>query len=151
MSKKSSTGETIKYIGELLIHEQLISREMLNHALDHQQRDYKPLGRIFIELKYISEEDLNSVLAKQFGIVYLNPHGFRLPDKQIIELIPESMARKFGCFPIGKREQILVVAMADPWNTEAINALRKKTNLTIQPKFSRKEWILDIINAHYHR
>jgi type IV pilus assembly protein PilB len=151
MKNETATIETTKHIGELLVQEKLITRHKLNRALELQQQDYAPLGKILTELEYITEEDLHSVLAKQFGFIYLNPRGFNLPDKNLIQLIPESMAREFSCFPIEKTDTSLTLAMADPWDTKVIYILSKETNLMIQPRFSRKEWILDIIDEHYRR
>ena len=149
MNQESGTAGSTKQIGELLIQEELITSRMLDQALKLQQQHYEPLGNLCVKQGYISEDDLNAVLAKQFGIIYLNPRGFTLPDKKLLELVPESTAREFICFPIEKRLDKLTIAMADPWNTEAINALKLKTSLTIQPRFSRKEWIDQIIDEQY--
>jgi type IV pilus assembly protein PilB len=151
MQTETTTTKNTRQIGELLVQEQLITQQKLNRALELQQQDYAPIGKILMELEYITEADLHSVLAKQFGFIYLNPRGFKPPNKDLIQLIPESIAREFSCFPIEKTETSLTLAMADPWDTKIIFTLSKETNLTIQPRFSRKEWILDIIDEQYRR
>lgn len=151
MKNVSKNPENTKHIGELLIQERFITRRHLNHALELQKQNYAPLGKILLNLDLISEEDLTSVLAKQFGFIYLNPRGFNLNDKSLVKLVPESLARKFNCLPIEKTTTSLTLAMADPWDTEAIEFLCQETNLTIQPRFGRKESILDIIDIQYRR
>ncbi|MCX7918527.1 MAG: hypothetical protein N3A72_02740 [bacterium] len=139
-----------KRIGELLIEQKLITPAILEQALSQQRQELVPLGKIFIQLGCVSEDQLNSVLASQFGLVYLNPRSFVLQDTSLLNFIPESLARRFVCFPLEKKHGTLLVVMADPWNTDAINELTKVTQLTIQPKFSRHEWIEQIIDKYYN-
>ena len=51
-------------IGELLVHEGLISEAQLNEALlvQKNQNMYKPLGELCVELKFLSRSDLNRIL-----------------------------------------------------------------------------------------
>ncbi|MFB3896870.1 MAG: DnaA ATPase domain-containing protein [bacterium] len=138
-----------KPLGELLINQRLITQNMLDQALVLQKQRQAPLGKILLQLGYVTEEDLNTILAKQFGSIYINPRGFVLKDSAVLELIPEDTARKYNCFPIELAEDHLTVAMSDPWNTQAIEDLTSIINKTIQPIFSRKEWIASIIDKYY--
>jgi chromosomal replication initiator protein DnaA len=138
-----------KPLGELLIDQRLITQNMLDQALALQKQRQIPLGKILLQLGYVTEEDLNTILAKQFGSIYINPRGFMLKDDKVLNLIPEDTARKYNCFPIELSEQHLTLAMADPWDTQAIQDLTESTTLIIQPIFSRKEWIHQIIDKYY--
>jgi chromosomal replication initiator protein DnaA len=138
-----------KPLGELLIEQRLITQNMLDQALALQKQRQIPLGKILLQLGYVTEEDLNTILSKQFGSIYINPRGFSLKDNQVLDLIPEETARKYKCFPIELIDQHLTIAMSDPWDTQAIQDLTESTKLTIQPIFSRKEWILQIIDKYY--
>jgi chromosomal replication initiator protein len=138
-----------KQLGELLIEQRFITQSMLDQALALQQQRHLPLGKILLQLGYVTEDDLNVVLAKQFGSIYINPRGFVLRDTSLLNLIPEETARKLACFPIEQNGEQLTLAMADPWNTEAIHDLTELTHLTVQPIFSRKEWISQIIDKYY--
>lgn len=53
-------------IGELLVQEGLITTEQLDQALlvQKNQKAYKPLGMVCIELKFLSRADLNRILKK---------------------------------------------------------------------------------------
>ena len=53
-------------IGDLLIEKGYITKEQLIQALARQkkQRQYRPLGEILVDLRFISREQLNSVLKK---------------------------------------------------------------------------------------
>jgi hypothetical protein len=139
-----------KQLGELLIEQKMISPTILEQALAKQREEMIPLGKIFIQLGYITEDQLNSVLASQFGLIYINPRVFALRDKMLLGLIPEPLARRYLCFPLERKDDKLTVVMADPWQTYAINELTRVTQLTIQPKFSRQEWIVQIIDKYYN-
>ncbi|MDI6783864.1 MAG: DnaA/Hda family protein [bacterium] len=138
-----------KQLGELLIEQRLITQSMLDQALVLQQQRRLPLGKILLQLGYVTEDDLNTILARQFGSIYINPRGFVLRDANLLNLIPETIARKLNCFPIEKTNEQFTVAMSDPWDTNAIQELTDLTKATIQPIFSQKEWIIQIIDKYY--
>ena len=61
-----------KQLGELLIEQRFVTQSMLDQALALQQQRHLPLGKILLQLGYVTEDDLNTVLAKQFGSIYIN-------------------------------------------------------------------------------
>jgi cellulose synthase/poly-beta-1,6-N-acetylglucosamine synthase-like glycosyltransferase len=60
----------MKRIGELLQAEGIITAHQLAWGLEQQQKNAKKLGQIFLEYQLIIPEDLDRVLAQQFGLEY---------------------------------------------------------------------------------
>jgi type IV pilus assembly protein PilB len=60
------TSSDNKKLGQLLVHDRLITEQQLEQALTEQARQsaYKPLGEILKELGFISRRDLQNVLAR---------------------------------------------------------------------------------------
>ena len=60
-------------IGELLVQEGLISKDQLNDAIAHLKgkRSHVPLGEIFVEKRFLSRPELQSVLKKHKKRLYL--------------------------------------------------------------------------------
>ncbi|MBC7236598.1 MAG: Flp pilus assembly complex ATPase component TadA, partial [Chloroflexi bacterium] len=52
---------------------------------------------------------------------------------EVLELVPEALARKYALLPLQNEEGHLLVAMADPTNLYAIEDLRVRTGLNIRP------------------
>jgi len=57
----------------------------------------------------------------------------RRVDPAAVALVPPMWIRRYGCMPVARGGDTLVVAMADPENHVAINDLRQRTGLQIKP------------------
>jgi len=139
----------IKRIGDLLIEQKIITPAILQQAIDIQNKDYKPLGKILIDLGYVSQDELNSILAKQFGSLYINPKTFTLRSEELKVLVPSELARKYICFPFDLIGDELTVVMHDPFDSDAISDLNKLTNKHIRPIHAKKQSILDVLDKIY--
>ena len=65
-----------KPLGELLVEQELISREDLEHALAEQFRTGRKLGEYFVEAGLVTVEQLTSVLLMQCGVDLSTDTGF---------------------------------------------------------------------------
>jgi len=61
-----------RHLGELLYKAGLVKKEALINAIKTSKSSNKRLGEVLIELGLINEDMLTKVLAKQFGIEYIN-------------------------------------------------------------------------------
>ena len=55
-------------IGEILLHYKKINIDQLCQALENQQQDYAPLGKILIQMGIITENELIELLSIQSNI-----------------------------------------------------------------------------------
>ncbi len=71
MTKGSVAAKPL--IGEVLVEEGLVSRDQLKEAIAHQKekKRYVPLGEIFVEKRFLSRAELQSVLKKHKKRLYL--------------------------------------------------------------------------------
>ncbi len=72
-----------------------------------------------------------------------------LPQSQALQLIPEAMARKYTTIPLSVGDGILQVAMANPADIFALEALASQTQMHIQPEMASAEEIRDAIDFNY--
>jgi len=47
-----------KRLGDILLEQELVDADQLAEAMTHQRRTGKPLPYVFVELGYVSEEDI---------------------------------------------------------------------------------------------
>ena len=135
-------------LGELLIADGQLTDEQLNQALAYQHRHGGRIGAILLKMGFITEEAMIKMLGSQMGIAHVEP-GDIIIEQAIIKLVPEQMARRYQVLPVLKKDRVLMLAMADPLNVFAIDAVRQATGLDVQPVVSREQEVLKAINRYY--
>ena len=117
---------------ELLLQKSLITKEQLEEAKRESKRSGLPTEQVLEKLGFITEEDITNVRASALGVPYMDLKGY-LIDAEVIKLVPEALARKHNAVPLFKIGNTLTLAMSDPRNIFALDEIRMKTNLIIEP------------------
>jgi type IV pilus assembly protein PilB len=139
-----------KLLGEILIDEGLISEEQLKAGLEKQKREQGiKIGEALVVLGVVTEEDVAKAIWQQRQIPYVDLDSYAL-DPNVIELVPEKVARAYTALPLFKIGNALTVAMADPLNLIAVDDLRSKTGCEIEPVISTEGKITRCLD-HYYR
>lgn len=135
-------------LGQMLLEAGLITREQLEQALKMQRADGGRLGFNLVKMKVLTEEDLNSHLARQHRIESVDLDQLEL-DKKVVDLIPPEVARRYEVVPIQRVGKKLVVAMTDPDNLFAIDDLRFSIGLEIEPHICASSMVLRALRKFY--
>lgn len=136
-------------LGELLVKHGLITEEELNVALESQRlSNRRRIGEILLESDKVSKEDLLKVLALQLEILFLDLDKTEI-DAEATKLFPEKFAMKYGCIPVRREGNGLLVAMADPLNLQAIDDLNQITKCEIKPAVADREQIEAAIKKYH--
>ncbi|MBW3578297.1 MAG: type IV-A pilus assembly ATPase PilB [Actinobacteria bacterium] len=139
----------MRQLGQVLLGEGLISPEQLRDAEEDQRRLGKSLGRILIDRKLVTEQDLVSALSKQIGMEFVDLAAIDV-DPSAVSLISDAVAKRYNALPIGFEDGKLVVAMSDPSNVFAIDDIRTATGYDIRPIVATRQDIAQAI-SRYHR
>lgn len=137
-----------KKLGEILVEKGAITSAQLTQVLAEQKRTGERLGRILVNLGFITERELIKFLGAQMDIPPINLDNY-LIDPQIIDLVPQSLARRYILIPVFKSEDTLTLAMADPLNVFAIDDLHVRTKCRITPAVASETDILRAIDQYY--
>jgi CBS domain-containing protein len=121
-----------KQLGQMLLEQGLLTKQQLEGALQHHWNTSKSLGRTLIDLGYIQERDLVRALAEQVGLEFVDLSEYHI-DPLVATLLPHELARRYRAMPIGERDDKLLVAMSDPANLYALDAIRSVTSREVQP------------------
>nr|WP_086938844.1 GspE/PulE family protein [Thaumasiovibrio occultus] len=111
-----------KRLGDLLVEEGVINEQQLTHALQSQQGTGRKLGDTLIQLGFINEDQLLTFLSEQLGIPVLDLNRFQV-DVDAVQLLPEVHARRLRALVVGYSGEGLRVAMSDPADLGAQEAL----------------------------
>ncbi len=109
-------------LGDLLVHEQVISEQQLESALKEQQVSGRKLGATLIDLDYISEEQLLDFLAQQLKLERVSVADRKIKPKDV-ELLPEVQARRYRALVIEADNDNALVGMSDPADLAAVDAV----------------------------
>jgi len=73
----------------------------------------------------------------------------QMPQPEALQLIPEVMARKYNAIPLTISGKTLEVAMADPTDIFALEALSAQSHMRIRPVAATAQEIRDAIDFNY--
>jgi general secretion pathway protein E len=71
------------------------------------------------------------------------------PEADALQLIPETMARKYSAIPLALEGNVLRVAMANPADILALEALASWSQMRIEPEAATQEEVLEAIDFNY--
>jgi len=137
-----------KKLGELLIEKGLITQEQLDAALKKQQRTGDRLGKILLELEYLSEDDMVDVVSERLAIPRVTLASMVI-DPQVIQRVPVETARRYSLIPIFAIGNTLTLAMADPLNIIAVDEIKYQTGCDIKRAIASESEISGAIDDYY--
>lgn len=120
-------------LGDLLVANNLITREHLARSLEQQKESSGQLrlGTILINNGFISEADLTAFLSKQYGVPSINLAELEV-DPAVIKIIPADVAQKYQIIPVNRAGSTLIVAMSDPSNIFAVDDIKFMTGYNVE-------------------
>lgn len=146
-----SVGRKKIRIGDVLVAAGAITEEQLQEGLAKQKETGRKLGNALVDLGFISNDMLITVLTTQLGIDYIELKGAKIEEK-VIHMVPENMVTKYQAIPIEidpNNPNILKVAMADPMDIMAMDDIGLVTNLQVEPMLASEEGIRNAIDKYY--
>ncbi|MCM2359016.1 MAG: type IV-A pilus assembly ATPase PilB [Geobacteraceae bacterium] len=137
-------------LGELLVKNNLITKEQLAKALEEQKESggQLRLGTILIKNGLINEPDLTSFLSKQYGVPSINLADFEI-DPAVIKIIPSEISQKYQIVPVNRAGSTLIVAMSDPSNIFAIDDIKFMTGYNVEVVVASETAIKGAIDKYY--
>jgi len=135
-------------IGELLLRESVVSLAQLDEARNEIERHGGKLGNTLAKLGYVSEEQLVSLLAKQYGVPAVNLDEVSIPD-EIVNMIPKEVARRHGIIPIDQQGSSLIVAVSDPSNIYAMDDIKFLTGYNVEMVVAPESSIETALQGYY--
>ena len=121
-----------RLLGEMLRDTGMISDEQLQEALKVQKQTGERLGKVLVNLGFVSEQTIIEVLEFQLGIPQVSLYKQNL-DADTVKILPEPLIRRHKILPIARKGNKLTVGMVDPLNLVAIEDAKIISGLEIEP------------------
>ena len=144
----ASTARRTGDLGEHLLARGLVTEQQLVDAKKEVAERGRSLGRVLIQLGFVTEAGLVSILAEQLGLEFMDLTEAHI-DQSAVALVAEAVARRHSCLPVSLDGDVLIVAMADPNNVVAVDDLRAMTKKDVRIVVSTKADVMTAINRFY--
>ena len=131
-----------------LLSDGLISAEQLAEAARVSGSSGLKVHDEIIKLGYAPADKVMAALGKAYRLKVEDLTGLAVPQ-EVIELLPESVARENTIFPLAEMGSALRLATSDPTDLELQEKLRFILNRDVEMTLAPRQQIVEAINRHY--
>lgn len=112
-------------IGEMLIAHGLLSHDQLRIALMEQKGSAHPLGKLLVQLGFVSDAGLREILGERLGHATIDLSQLAV-DLNALHRIPRELARRHLMVPVSWNLESgkLILAMVNPDDLAALDQVR---------------------------
>jgi type IV pilus assembly protein PilB len=120
-----------KKLGEILIEGKLLSQKQLDQALPYQKKSNLKLGQFLVREGIVSENQIVDQICNQLRLEKYRPDKHIL-DMNLAQVITPEIAHRFSVAPLQRNSTLLTVAMTDPLDINALDAVEVYTNCEVE-------------------
>ncbi len=131
---------TSRKLGELLVDRRLLSKDALELLLTREAQSGIPLAKLMVDEEYVREEDLLKTIAERIRMEFVDLDEV-LFDPEAVGKFEEEQARALMALPFRMETDSLVVAVADPFDTDRHAQLEKLAGGPVSLALATKESI----------
>lgn len=137
-------------IGDLLVAQQMITETQLTQALQEQKLTGRKLGATLVELGYVEENALLTLLSEQLEYPFIELKQYQF-NRELIQRLPETAARRYRVLLLKEDPDGLLLGMADPTDIFGLDELQRQFEQPLKPAVVRESELLDILDLVYSR
>ncbi len=135
-------------IEDILYKQGLLRPEQLSAVKLESINTGQPPEKIIRDHNFVSSDQIAQAQATLLGIPFIKLEGKAL-SAEVVNLIPEPVARRYKLIPVEKQNDKLVVVMADPLDLQVVEFIERKAGLRVQRAFGMSEDIMKAISSAY--
>jgi general secretion pathway protein E len=124
-----------KLLGQLLVEKGKLSDADLQRALTLQSEQRERLGRVLLDLGFMSQQDLYAVLSEQLSIARVDPTELQEIPFEASKL-SSAFLKQYFIFPYRVDDGRMLVAMADPLDTDNRRAIEELVGKKVEVRLA---------------
>jgi type IV pilus assembly protein PilB len=128
---QEATGSSL---GQILLERGRITPSQLDESLQLQRQRGQRLGEALCQLGYLDPLALREALVQQAGVATVSLER-AAPEPQVLAEVPSELAFRYKVVPLAAQDHTLSLAMADPFDRTALEALRVLTGKRIERRY----------------
>lgn len=136
-----------KQLKDFLLDSNLLDVKIIEENFNEASQSNKKLGDLLVEKKLMNDVELKKLYSYILGIPFVNLEKETI-TADILQIIPEPIAKKYGIIAFEKKGNDLKVAMQNPEDLQTIDFIKKKTGLKIVPCLTNEESIKFILKQY---
>jgi len=136
-----------KTVIDLLNNSGLVSKTDISVAKKKGDETGQSMGSVLVSSGKLTEDDWNNIQAMALGIPFVSLKGEKI-DSQILNLIPEPIARSNNVIAYKKTALGLEIAMLDVENLSVIDFIKKKVGVRVLPRMTNADSIKEALNQY---
>lgn len=136
-----------KQLKAFLLDAGLLTKEQFKEVQKIAKESRQNIEDVLIVNNFISQEDLSRLKAYILGIPFVDLAKL-VASSEVLEIIPEPIARSNNIVAFRKKKKCLEVAMLDPEDLQTIDFIKRKSDLKILPRLTTPEGIKNILSQY---
>lgn len=136
-------------LGDVLLREGIITQTQFKTAQKSQRDTSHSMGRVLVDLGFITEAMRMAVLQKTFGFDVISLTNVKT-DPVICGMIPPGFAIKHNILPIRQEPgNALVVAMEDPSDVIVLDAIKTQVGMNVRAYIGSTQELTEAVRLIY--
>jgi len=136
------------YVLEILLENGVVTSEHVEAARGSLQGDGETVVEALVREEVLSEKEVLSNLAGQFGMEIVGLRDVDIPP-EIRDMVSVDVARRYNVVPLYKHDDTLTVAMSDPLNFDNLDSLRHILKCNVEGVIALSEEITAALDRYY--
>ncbi|OQY58089.1 MAG: general secretion pathway protein GspE [Desulfobacteraceae bacterium 4572_88] len=132
----------------MLLADELLTSEQLEQALLQQKNTNMKLGQFLVQEGVISDAQIVKMISRQLNVDKYRPDKYPL-EPNLSKAIPIDLVQKYQLAPLKKTKNLLTVAIMDPMNISALDAIEAFTHAEVEPVICTQQELNFLISNIY--
>ena len=137
-----------KKLGEILVEGGLLTQKKLEEALPFQKKSHLKLGQFLVREGIVIESQIVDLVSNQLRLEKYRPENYSI-DMDLINLLPADLAHKYQVAPLQKNGLLLSIAMVDPLDINALDAIELMTNCEVEAIICSEQHLNNLLSSLY--
>lgn len=135
-------------IEDILLSEGILRPDQVSAIKLESINTGQPSEKLILQHNFATGEQIMQARAQIMGFPFINLQN-RAISSEVLNYVPEAVARRYKLIPFGKEGDKILIAMADPLDLQVTEFIERKTRMKISRYMALPEDIIKTINEQY--
>jgi len=145
---KGTRSRFDKKLPNILVSQGILEAKDVDHAVALARKDKKPLSTVLLQSDLVRESELLGAVAQEVRVPPIDLSKVEA-EAAVLEAIPQDLALESGVFPVTRIDNVLTVAVADPFDVVRLDDIRRITGSELRLVLSTESSIEAAIASSY--